>query len=448
MKKIMITSLLLAGLTTASMAQQERLWSVDDCMRYAVAHSPAIKKKTFEHDTYKAERASAVASFFPSLSSNVGAQYSFGRSIDPETNTYNNTTVFANSYGLSTQIPIFTGGQLINQWLMARSNVKMGENDIQKEKDDLALKTMEAYMNAIYYGETRKMAAEKLKESNRTLYKTRRQQELGLKGKADVAQFEAQVAADDYTLTQQENLYNTAMLTLKQLMNYPTELDLPLDTILQTGISYLPPVENVNEIFDFATVNNPTALQADYQLEQSRYQYRIYKGQLLPTISFGAGFSTNYIDNLKSEVAPEAFRSQFKNNRGEYISFSLSFPLFNGLGKMTNLRRSRNNLRIAEETKTEVLRQLQNAVEQSVLDRAGYAKEVIQMDKKVKSEELAYQVTLRKYEEGLMSPLDVQTSANTLLESRATLVQKRLNYLIKCREVDYYKGKPLINEGE
>ena len=115
---------------------------------------------------------------------------------------------------------------------------------------------------------------------------------------------------------------------------------------------------------------------------------------------------------------------------------------------MTNLRRSRNNLRIAEETKTEVLRQLQNAVEQSVLDRAGYAKEAIQMDKKVKSEELAYQVTLRKYEEGLMSPLDVQTSANTLLESRATLVQKRLNYLIKCREVDYYKGKPLINEGE
>ena len=429
MKHIILTTVLSFGLLNVAQAQ-DKLWSLDDCMKYAVENSPSVKKQIHTANTYKAERDAAIASFFPAVNAGVGVNYNYGRSIDPETNTYNNTTVFANSYGLSTQIPIFTGGQLINQWLMARSNVKMGENDIQKEKDDLALKTMEAYMNAIYYGETRKMAAEKLKESNRTLYKTRRQQELGLKGKADVAQFEAQVAADDYTLTQQENLYNTAMLTLKQLMNYPTELDLPLDTILQTGISYLPPVENVNEIFDFATVNNPTALQADYQLEQSRYQYRIYKGQLLPSIYFGAGFSTNYIDNLKSEVAPEAFRSQFKNNRGEYISFSLSFPLFNGLSKMTNLRRSRNNLRIAEETKTEVLRQLQNAVEQSVLDRAGYAKEAIQMDK------------------GLMSPLDVQTSANTLLESRATLVQKRLNYLIKCREVDYYKGKPLINEGK
>ena len=35
---------------------------------------------------------------------------------------------------------------------------------------------------------------------------------------------------------------------------------------------------------------------------------------------------------------------------------------------------------------------MQTAVEQSVLDREGYAKEAIQMDKKVKSDELAYRV--------------------------------------------------------
>ena len=67
------------------------------------------------------------------------------------------------------------------------------------------------------------------------------------------------------------------------------------------------------------------------------------------------------------------------------------------------------------------------------------------MDKKVKSDELL-RVTLRKYEEGLMSTLDVQTSANTLLESKANLLQKRLMYLLKSKLVDYYKGKPLINE--
>jgi len=179
---------------------------------------------------------------------------------------------------------------------------------------------------------------------------------------------------------------------------------------------------------------------------RGKYQYRIYKGKLLPSIYLNAGISTSYFENLKSDNAPEGFKDQFKNNRGEYVSFSLSFPLFDGLSRLTNARRYRNNMRIARETRTEVFRQLQTAVEQSVLDREGYAKEAIQMDKKVKSDELAYRVTLRKYEEGLMSTLDVQTSANTLLESKANLLQKRLMYLLKSKLVDYYKGKPLINE--
>ena len=38
-----------------------------------------------------------------------------------------------------------------------------------------------------------------------------------------------------------------------------------------------------------------------------------------------------------------------------------------------------------------------------------------------------------------MSPLDVQTNATILLNSKADLLQKRLLYVMKCRQVDYYK---------
>ena len=443
MRQIVMTTMLAFGLVAFAEGQEKR-WTLDDCMRYAVENSPSVKKQVYTADTYRAERNAAVAAFFPTASATVGAQYSFGRSIDPATNVYENTSNFNNSYGLQTTIPIFTGGQLINQWLMAKSNRRMGINDVRKAKDDIALKAMQAYMDVVYYQGTIRMAEEKLAESERTLYKTRRQEELGLKGKADVAQFEAQVAADDYALTHQRNLFNTAMLTLREAMNYPSDSTLEVDTVLPV-IERVPELESVAEIFAYASCENPTALQAEYELTRSKYEYRIAKGQLLPSIYFNAGISTSYFENLKSETSPTAFREQFRNNRGEYLSFSLSFPLFDGLSRVTNARRYRNNLRIAQETRTEVLRQLRTAVEQSVLDREGYAKEAIQMDKKVDSDALAYRVTLRKYEEGLMSPLDVQTSANTLLESRANLLQKRLMYLLKSKLVDYYKGKPLFN---
>lgn len=427
---------------------QQRVWTLDDCMRYAVENSPSVKKQQYTLKSYQADRDAATASFFPTANASVGAQYNYGRSIDPETNTYNNTTVFYNSYNFNTEIPVFTGGQLINQWLMSHSNVQMGRNGVQKEKDDLSLKTMQAYMDVLYYEETRKMAAQKLAESRQTLYKTKRQEELGVKSQADVAQFEAQVAADDYSLIQQENLWKTSTLVLKQCMNFPSVDTLNVDTTLQDNLVYLKEVANSSNIYEFAIDNNPTALQAAYKLKESKYQYRVAKGQLLPTLYFGAGYNTNFIDNLKSENPTPAFSTQFKNNRGEYIAFSLRIPLFNGLSKTVNLRKSRNNLRIAQETQVEVLRQLQNAVEQSVLDREGYAKESFQMEKKVESDSIAYMVTLRKYEEGLMSSIDVQTTANTLLNSRASLLQKKLMYLMKCRLVDYYKGEPLIREEE
>lgn len=443
MKKILFTTVLSFTLAT-SIAAQDKIWSLDECMRYAVENSPKVKQQMYTNDIYKVEKQSAIASFLPSISTGVDAQYRFGRSVDPETNTYVNTSTFNNGYSAYVSLPLFRGGQLINQWRLANVNRHSGKNDLQKQKDDLAINIMDAFITVVYYQGLVKMCAEKLEDSQRLLYKTQRQEELGLKGKADVAQIESQVAGDDYNLTHQQNLYNTAMMTLKNAMNYPSDLPFEIDTVV-------PPVQDilaeepVDAIQEYAMANNPTALQASFQLKARKMDYLIAKGKLLPSLSMQAGISTSYFENLKSETTPVAFKDQFKNNRGEYIYFSFSFPLFDGLSRITNVRRARNNVRIAYEKQTETFRQLQKEVEQAVLDREGYAKETVQMEKKVKADALAYQVTLRKFEEGLMSPLDVQTNATTLLNSKADLLQRRLLYLMKCRQVDYYKGEPLVN---
>lgn len=425
------------------MEAQEKVWTMEECMQYAVENSPVVKKKEYTYDTNKAERTSAIASFLPSIGTDVTARYNYGRSIDPETNTYKNTTTFNNYYNAYTSIPLFNGGRLVNQWRLSKVNVQAGKNDIQKVKDDLAIKTMAAFVDVVYYQGTVKYAAEKLEESKKTLYKTARQEELGLKGKSDRAQFEAQVAEDEYILINNQNLYNSAKLSLKEAMNYPYEQELVVDTMIGE-VMYLTPQESIAEIYDYATVSNPTALQVELALKGKKMLHLIEKGRLFPSISFNAGISTSYYDNLKSDVEPDAFKKQFKNNRGEYIGVSLSLPIFSRLERITDIRKARNNVRIAEQEKAEILRGLQTSIEKAVQDRDGYAKETIQMDKKEKADALAYQITLRKYEEGLMSPIDLQTTANTLLMSKASLLQKKLMYLIKCKEVEYYKGIPLV----
>ena len=109
------------------------------------------------------------------------------------------------------------------------------------------------------------------------------------------------------------------------------------------------------------------------------------------------------------------------------------------------MRQARNNYRIASEQYEEQKTELQKLVLQAVQDREGYLKETVQMEKKVASDSLAYHVTRRKFEEGLMTSLDVQNSAATLLESETLFLQSKLTYVLKCRLVDYYKGEEIIN---
>ncbi|MDH6356477.1 TolC family protein [Parabacteroides sp. PF5-9] len=441
MKKITYITCMVFGLMLKGQAQ-EKVWTLEECMQYAVDHSPKVHIEEHTHNTYKAEHAQSIASFLPAISTQVSAGYGFGRSVDDNYN-YTNTTNFSNGYEAYTNLTLFSGGQLINGWRLARVNEKLGKNDIQKAKDDLAIKVMAAYVDVLYYEGTSRYAAEKLEESTRNFYKVTREQELGLKGKADVVQLEAQVAEDDYFLTNQQNLYNTSLLTLKDYMNFPFDEKFQVDTTLINDVS-LPANDQIDDILDFALENNPTALQLKHKLKASQMQHLIEKGKLLPTISVSAGIYTDYYKDLKSKDTQVPFSDQLSNKRREYITFRLSFPLFDGLRKITSVKRARNNVRIVREQQTETIRQLQTAIEKAVLDREGYAKEMIQMEKKTTSDQYSYHVTLRKFEEGLMSPLDLQNSSNILLQSRANLLQRKLMFLIKCKEVDYYKGEPLV----
>ena len=79
MKRITYPLLFTACLTLH--AQQP--WTVDQCMQYAVSHNHDVRLQHLAIDDYKAEKTSAVGTFLPSVEGSVGAQYSFGRAINP-----------------------------------------------------------------------------------------------------------------------------------------------------------------------------------------------------------------------------------------------------------------------------------------------------------------------------------------------------------------------------
>ena len=67
-------------------AQKE--FNLQDCMIYACENALENKKTKIENKIYRQNVSESYASFLPSVSLGTSADYTFGRSLDPETNTY------------------------------------------------------------------------------------------------------------------------------------------------------------------------------------------------------------------------------------------------------------------------------------------------------------------------------------------------------------------------
>ena len=420
---------------------QAKIWGLDSCMAYAVEHATDVKREVVNARQRKQDYQKAVTDFLPSVAGGVQGQYAWGRNIDPETNTYNHVTTFNNYYQLYASLNVFDGFATINACKQAKLARAYSTTAMQKVRDDKAIDVMQKFVDAAYAEASIQIASDKLAESKRLLGKMQRLYELGEKGRPDVVQMESQVAEDEYNLTHQKHVAQQCLLTLKSAMNFPVEEELRLVTNgKQVNESF--PINHETVYQNFLNAS-PDVKSAEYEVEKARYDYKIAKGRLLPSLSLSGGISTNFYRNLSQGGQYEGFASQFRNNRGEYLALTLSIPICDNVA-WHSVKKARNDWQLAQVNLEETKRKLHDHIAQAVMDAEGYAKELYQMNKKVASDSLAYYMSSRKFEEGMLSTFDLHTAAQTLLESRIKQLQMQMLLVIKQRLVDYYQGKNLI----
>ena len=431
------TALMLA---TAVMAQTDKptvgadadstVWTLDRCIEYAMTHATDIRKKRVEADNARQERGAAVGGFMPTVSANVGAQFSWGRNVDPETNTYNTITTFNNSYSVGGSLTLFDGAQTWNAFRKARLSVRRSDNALAIAKDDKAIEVMEKYVDAVYNEAALRIAVDKLNDSRSLLEKTRRMEELGEKGYPDVAQIEAQVAEDEYNVEHLKTAAEKAMVELRRAMGMQASPD-PRWGVCLAGMEGMDGAAYTPHLW-------AKGIAAEYNLAIARLDYKIACGRLWPSVSIGGGLSTGYYKNMSSDAIGTSFSRQMKDNLGEYVYASISIPLFN-FSAIKNVKKARNNISLAEIEREETRLNVNSEYRQAVIDRDGYIKEVTLMERKVASDSIAHHLNTRKYEEGMLSTFDLHTSAQTLHNSRVRLLQTKLMAEIKKRLVKYYE---------
>ena len=428
----------------AAMAQEQApsAMTLHDCMEYAVSNSTKMRiQQAAIGDAQIDRRDAALALFTPQISAQTYAYYNFGRSIDPQTNTYFNTTSFHNNYGVSAGYDLFDGFKAVNNYKISKTGMLIADSQEKQVEADICLAVMEAYYNVVYYKSLCDVYEEQVAVAGQALAKAKRQEELGQKGHADVIQMEADLADRQYDLTNTWNMYQSQKMTLADLMFWPVDEELNIDTSMPMW--QIEPVAT-ESVVDFALEHNPGIQIASWQELNAKRELNTAKWSLLPTVGLYAGWSTSYYTYQGSTTNP--FWNQFKNNGGEYVELSLSIPIWNRLSKHSTIFRKQHALDKATAELDQKRRDVESEVRRAIQDRDGAAAAYQQAQRKAEVQAEAYTLNLKKLEQGLISPLEFQTANNNYLKAQADEMNSLFKYLIKQAVVRYYNGVEYVNQ--
>ena len=444
MKKLILLPLIFICTLSLKAHSEEPLWSVDDCIRYAVANNLQLKKQFINELDSKDELTVKSLSFLPSISANTSVSGNFGRSIDPETNTYQSTSNMGNSYGISGSVALFDGLRVLNGFKIAKASKIRQEYQTQQIENQVAISTMSVYYRAIFAHGAYRIAGQELSEVKQLYIKKKVEYEIGLANISDLAQLESRVSQGEFNLTNLEGVYRKTMVELKNKINYPLKSTLQIDTLTTVENMTMQSNEDFEIVYELAENTLPEFKMFDADKRIAKLNLSKARASLFPSLSLNGGVSTGYSQVLGGDGMHPSFADQMKNKLGEYVSVQLNVPLFGALSRQKQIKRMKNEIERTKIETQEQKQELEKMIYEAIIDLESNEKQCVQAVSNIKSNTLSYKATAAKFEEGLSSVVDVQTVQTNLSRAKIDYLKSHLNYKMQRRIVDYYKGISLI----
>lgn len=431
----MKTAILILLATVALGVAAEKPMTLRDCLLYAREHADANRLARMATRQGEARARLALSDMLPTADLYASGNLSFGRNIDPGTNTYDTRRTLSTSFGVEMRVPLFDGLVSLHGLRAAQASARSLLQRELAEQDRISLEVVRAFYNVSYCQAMTGQAAEELERDSLQLLATRRGYELGSKSGADVAELEATVAADEYALTDRRNKLAEAWLDLRSTMGMEPEST--------------PLLLRDDETTDSSTPMRgelPQETEARLDVRRGELELKGAKGAFSPRISLTAGVTTSYYTFTGDGGTLPGFGRQWRDNMGQYIGVSVGIPLFDGLAGVNRVRLARASLAESRLRLEQTRRETATERARAMLAASSAEEEYAAAKRRLEAEEEAYRMTTRRYELGSASAVELHTSGARLATARATLEGKRIQKIINSIVLDYYNGHPLIKE--
>ena len=445
-------------------------YSLQQCIHKALETNPELKMLRLNTKTTELQHRQSKWNLLPSVNVGSGVNYNIGYSINPLNYSFEERNAFSGNINLSSQVTLFQGFQQLKTIQKAEIDHQAVDYQIQSLENTIKINIIGLYLQAILEYESFKIQKKQVEASKFLLTKKKEAADNGLVAKNTYREQQLQLDIDQANLSNQLFRFENSQSRLKLTLQIPPTFDFSIDT------SYTP--SEIEDFYhshqlDFKKFDNNPDVQLEYiRLASAEKQLEINKGSLLPTLTFGYAFGSNFINTASTITEQRTINNPvigFVNDSSKALVRSVSsqsvavsesaIPIFTQLGNnkqhqfQLNLQwqifgkgQRRTNVKLAElQTKQQEYRV--KLTEQKIKENYFQAfSNVLAANKRhetslkvLNAQKERYQMAKEKYELSLIDFFEFATYQNQLLNAELEVSRAKLEWNFNGEIVRLYK---------
>jgi outer membrane protein len=470
MYKSIVISMLIIFLSQMSFAQQH--WTLEDCINYAMENNLQVKKQELNTEIYENNLLTSKISLLPSVNGGINQNFTFGRSIDPFTNEFSSDNVSSSNVSVSSSLTIFNGLKQYNSIKKNEFDLKASLMDLETIKNNISLNIVSAFLNILYARESVEITKEQTEITQQQLERTKILVEAGSLSMQSQLEMEAQLANEELSLVSAENQLAMANLVLIQLLELKEVIGFDIIAPEIKNIISEPIMIPVSEIYSQALESMPEIESAEWRLKSSEKSLAIAKGGRSPILAVSASYGTGYSDarkdidnitptgailsgyatddfgnyfdvyqyNFDYSYVTRPFNDQIRDNASTSVSFGLNIPIFNGWSVNSNIKFAKIQVQQSRIDFEQTQNQLLQEIQQAYADAEAAVKKYDASKKALQAMEISFEYTQNKFDLGLVTSVDFNTTKNNLIKTESELLRAKYDLIFKQKILDFYRG--------
>lgn len=406
---------------------QHKPYTLSDCYNIAQERNIGLIQAQNTINSNQIDRKTAQYRLLPSLSYDLGHNFSFGKNIDPVTNTFVNQTFSGGYTALSLQLLLFSGFNRINTIKQSAYLIRAAEYAKKSAELELLSNVTLNYARLLLDKEQLIAQRNNIQSTSKELEVVNEKINVGKLSKYEFYTFNARLNTEQANMVTIQNDSLIALQNLRQLLNFPHTKELEIAAVDTTILSKIY-AENISpeEFIEKILINHPAIRQAEMNEQAARFGEKIAKSSFLPTLSVGGNLVSNYNIGEQDDNGKIPLKKQLNNNLGQSINISLIVPIFSQMENANKVKKEKINISNAGLALQEAKNTIVTNTLQIINEFNGAKQKFAAILSAWEQNKLSYNLYEEKYRLGQISSVELLAARDILNTSTSNYLQAKL----------------------